>query len=155
RFLDVDDDWSAVEAARNALAGADYRAWTARLFEDVGLDTLLVDEGGALPRITLDELGAIAPGRLLRVARSDNFVRDLLPVEERWPDFFQRYQEELDLAIREGAVAFKSVIAYRTGLDVQPVSEAEARRDFEAHRAEPEAAQKVFRDFLLCHTLDV
>jgi hypothetical protein len=41
------------------------------------------------------------------------------------------------------------VIAYRTGLDIQPVSEEAARRDFEAHRRELEGAQKVFRDFLV------
>ena len=35
------------------------------------------------------------------------------------------------------------------------MSEADARRDFEAHRLEPERAQKVFRDFLMCHTMDV
>jgi predicted TIM-barrel fold metal-dependent hydrolase len=155
RFLGVEDDWTAVEAARNAAAQADYRAWTGRLFRDVGLDVLLVDEGGARPRITLDELGGIAPVRLRRVARADNFIRDVLPRADTWPEFFRRYQEELDAAIQDGAIAFKSVIAYRTGLDVVPVSEAEARRDFEAHRLEAERAQKVFRDFLLCHTLDV
>ena len=155
RFLEVEDDWAAVAAARNAASQADYRAWTGRLFRDVGLDVLLVDEGGARPRITLDELGAIAPVRLRRVARADNFIRDVLPRADTWPEFFRRYQEELDAAIRDGAIAFKSVIAYRTGLDVVPVPEAEARRDFEAHRLEPERAQKVFRDFLLCHTLDV
>jgi uncharacterized protein len=155
RFLEVEDDWSAVETARNAAAQADYRAWTGRLFQDVGLDVLLVDEGGARPRITLQELGAIAPVRLRRVARSDNFIRDLLPQEDAWPGFFRRYQEELEAAIQDGAIAFKSVIAYRTGLDIQPVSEADARRDFEAHRLEPERAQKVFRDFLMCHTMDV
>src|SRR5919199_6342103 len=155
RLLDVERDWSAVARARNAAAEVDYAAWTARLFGDVGLDWLLVDEGGAQPRITLQELGAIAPINLRRVARSDNFIRDLLTEEEDWSRFFQRYQEALDAAVEDGAIAFKSVIAYRTGLDIQPVSEAEARRDFEAHRLEPERAQKVFRDFLLCHTLDV
>ena len=63
---------------RNAAASVDYRAWAGRLFADVGLDYLLVDEGGALPRITLQELGEIAPVHLRRVARSDNFIRDLL-----------------------------------------------------------------------------
>jgi predicted TIM-barrel fold metal-dependent hydrolase len=155
RFLGVSDDWPSVEAARNAAAGADYRAWTGRLFEDVGLKVLCVDEGGALPRITLEELGQIAPVQLRRVARSDNFVRDLLLEVSDWPEFFQRYQGALDEAIRDGAIAFKSVIAYRSGLDVVPVSEPEARRDFEVHRRAPERQQKVFRDFLLCHTLDV
>jgi uncharacterized protein len=155
RFLGVQPDWEHVATARNAAAEADYRAWTARLFEDAAIDALLVDEGGAQPRITLDELGAIAPARLRRVARSDNFIRDLLPQEDSWPKFFQRYQEELQAAIDDGAIAFKSVIAYRTGLDVEPVSESEARRNFEESRQEPEHTQKTFRDFLMCHTMDV
>jgi uncharacterized protein len=153
RFLGVEDDWEMVVAARNAQAGADYRAWTARLFRDVGINTLLVDEGGS--GITLDELGTIAPVRLRRVARSDNFIRDLLTEELPWPAFFQRFQEALDGAIADGAIAFKSVIAYRTGLDVQPVSEGEARQNFETSHADVESTQKPFRDFLLCHTLDV
>jgi predicted TIM-barrel fold metal-dependent hydrolase len=155
RLLNVDDDWPSVTRARNAAAGADYRAWTGRLFADAGLDTLLVDEGGAQPCITLDELGRIVPLRLRRVARTDNFIRDLLPVEDSWPRFFRRYQEALAAAITDGAIAFKSVIAYRTGLDVEPVSEDEARRNFEATRLGPLSAQKPLRDFLLCHTLDV
>jgi len=153
RFLDVADDWETVVTARNAAAGADYRSWTARVFSDAGIDTLLVDEGGS--GITLAELGTIVPVRLRRVARSDNFIRDLLPRRDTWATFFQGYQEALEAAIADGAIAFKSVIAYRTGLDVQPVSEDEARRNFEASRGDVESSQKPFRDFLLCHTMDV
>jgi uncharacterized protein len=155
RFLGVEDDWDTVVAARNAVAEADYRAWTVRLFGDAGIETLLVDEGGSRPRITLDELGSIAPVRLRRVARSDNFIRDLLPAHDTWAGFFTGYQQALEDAIADGAIAFKSVIAYRTGLDVQPVSEDVARANFEATRGDVELTQKAFRDFLLCHTMDV
>jgi uncharacterized protein len=154
-FLGVEDNWNTVAAVRNKVATTDYRAWTARLFADVGLDTLLVDEGGAQPRITLDELRNIVPIKLRRVARSDNFIRDLLAEDLGWQDFLHRYDAALDEAIADGAIAFKSVIAYRTGLDVQPTSEAEARQNFESARDASESAQKPFRDFLLCHTLDV
>jgi len=153
RFLGVVDDWESVVTARNATAEADYRSWTARLFGDARIDSLLVDEGGS--GISLDELGAIVPVRLRRVARSDNFIRDLLVDEDSWAPFFRRYQATLDAAITNGAIAIKSVIAYRTGLDVQPVSEAEARRNFETSRGDVESSQKPFRDFLLCHTMDV
>src|SRR6202022_2230712 len=139
RFLNVDDDWDTVVAARNAVSEADYRAWTVRLFADAGIDTLLVDEGGSRPRITLDELGSIAPVRLRRVARSDNFIRDLLPEEDPWTGFFQHYQSALDAAIADGAIALKSVIAYGTGRAVEPVSEAEARQNFETSRNDVES----------------
>lgn len=155
RFLGTEQRWEAAAEARNAAAGADYRGWAERLFRDAGLVGLMVDEGGSRPRITLQELGQIAPAVTRRVARSDNFIRDLLPQEESWPGFFRRYQEEVEAAIRDGAIAFKSVIAYRTGLDIQQVSEDDARRNFEASRQKLEDAQKPFRDFLLCHTMDV
>jgi hypothetical protein len=155
RLLDVEETWPAVVEARNTVAGADYRAWTTRLFADVGLQTLLVDEGGSQPRITLAELGQIVPARLLRVARTDNFIRDILPAADTWPAFLERYDAALTSAIADGAIAFKSVIAYRTGLDVQVRPEAEARSNFEQARGGPEHEQKPFRDFLLCHTLDV
>jgi uncharacterized protein len=159
RFLgldtDVGDDWEGIASARNAAAGADYRAWTQRLFADARIETLLVDEGGAVPRITLAELGAIVPARLHRVARSDNFIRDLLPEQAPWATFLSRYDQALDEAVVDGAFAFKSVIAYRTGLDVKPVSEDVARQNYEATLLQPESEQKGFRDFLLCRTLDV
>jgi predicted TIM-barrel fold metal-dependent hydrolase len=154
-FLNVTEDWDTVATARNAAASADYRAWTARLFADAGIAALLVDEGGALPRITLDELGTYAPVHLWRVARSDNFIRDLLLEEDNWSRFFERYQVAIEAAIDDGAFAFKSVIAYRSGLDIQPVSEDVARRNFEISRQGLEYAQKPFRDFLLCHTMDM
>jgi predicted TIM-barrel fold metal-dependent hydrolase len=155
RLLNVENDWAAVLTARNAAAETDYRAWTKRLFDGANIATLLVDEGGAQPRLTLDDLGMYVPGTLRRVARSDNFVRDLLGEEDDWPSFVDRYQAALDEALADGAVAFKSVIAYRTGLDVEPVTEADARRNFESRRHDPEHTQKPLRDFLLCHTLDV
>jgi hypothetical protein len=157
QVLGVDEDWEAVARARNGVAGKDYRGWAERLFKDAAIETLLVDEGGAKPRITLDDqgLGKIAPARLRRVARTDNFVRDLLKEETGWEGFFRGYQYDLDAAIEDGALAFKSVIAYRTGLDVQPVSEDVARRNFEAVRTGKEAEQKPLRDFLLCHAMDV
>ena len=156
RFLGVhDDDWATITDARNAAATADYRGWTGRLFDDAKIETLLVDEGGALPRITLDELGAIAPVELRRVARSDNFIRDLLPERPPWTTFLARYDNALEDAVADGAIAFKSVIAYRTGLDIQPVSEDVARQNYEATLLETESAQKPFRDFLLCRTMDL
>jgi len=155
KLLQVDDDWPAVLAARNAAAEADYRSWTARLFADAHIATLLVDEGGAQPRITLAELGEYVPAQLRRVARTDNFIRDLLPEEDSWSRFRERYDLALDEAIADGAIAFKSVIAYRTGLDVEPLAESEARANFNSHRRDPELTQKPLRDFLLCHTLDV
>jgi uncharacterized protein len=155
RFLGVADTWEAVVAARNAAAEADYRAWTGRLFEDARIDALLVDEGGARPPITLAELGHIVPVRLRRVARTDNMIRDLLLEEDSWPRFSQRFVAELEAAIADGAVAFKSVIAYRSGLDVAVVSEADARQSFQVARLQSERAQKPLRDFLLCRTLDV
>src|SRR5712692_1986714 len=109
RMLNVDDDWAAVIEARNAAAESDYRAWTARLFDEANIAALLVDEGGAQPRITLDELAEYVPGKLYRVARSDNFIRDLLRDDDSWPRFFERYQDALDDALADGAIAFKSV----------------------------------------------
>jgi uncharacterized protein len=155
RFLDVDEDWTTVTQARNSAAESDYRGWTERLFKDVRIDALLVDEGGSTPMITLAELGKHVPARLRRVARTDNFVRDLLSKQDTWSGFLDGYQRALDSAINDGAVAFKSVIAYRTGLDVQPVSEDEAKRNFEQNRNDLEHTQKALRDFLLCHTMDV
>jgi len=102
-------------AARNAVAEADYRGWTMRLFADAGIDTLLVDEGVARRRITLGEPGSIAPVRIRRVARSDNFIRDLLPAHDTWAGFYQGYQAALDEANGHGAIAPKPSVWHTCG----------------------------------------
>src|SRR3954449_12118216 len=79
RFLGVADTWEAVTEARNREAGKDYRAYTTRLFNDAGLVGLMMDEGGSRPRVTPDDLEQIQPATVRRVARTDNFIRDLLP----------------------------------------------------------------------------
>jgi len=84
------------------------------------------------------------------------FPETVPPLEAARAAFRQeRYHDALDGAIADGAVAFKSVIAYRTGLDVAPVAETDARQNFDVHRRDSEHTQKPLRDFLLCHTLDV
>ena len=94
--------WLITGAVGATLLGAEL--WLRHVRPDAaGIDTLLVDEGGAVPRITLAELGHIAPVRLKRVARSDNFIRDLLPAADTWTGFFQSYQHKLDEAVADGA----------------------------------------------------
>src|SRR5262249_8922935 len=97
RLLGVGEDWEAVAAARHEAAGTDYRGWAERLFKDAVIDTLLIDEGGPTPRASIDQrMGGLAPARLRRVARTDNFVRDLLKEETGWEAFFRRYGEALN-----------------------------------------------------------
>ncbi len=64
-----------------------------------------------------------------------------------------------EAAAREGAVAFKSVLAYRTGLDVQPVSASDARAAFERWRGdgwrESREHAKPVRDRLLHRVMEV
>ena len=65
----------------------------------------------------------------------------------------------LEAAAAEGAVAFKSVIAYRTGLDITQPSAADARAAFTRWREdgfrETRGNAKPVRDRLLARTLEV
>jgi nucleotide-binding universal stress UspA family protein len=66
---------------------------------------------------------------------------------------------EAERAAADGAVAFKSVIAYRTGLDVGDPTRAEARAAYGRWRddawRETRADAKPVRDLLLRRALDV
>jgi len=87
-------------------------------------------------------------------ATLEAIVARLIPTDANGPGATEaRAARYIDRAL--GGFLNSFLVAYRTGLAVEPVSEADAAANYAASRDQPELAQKVFRDFLLCHTMDV
>ncbi|MDH6113468.1 putative TIM-barrel fold metal-dependent hydrolase [Kitasatospora sp. MAP12-15] len=120
--------------------GADYLARrralgpqqaTRRLLAAAGLDTLLVDTGlthaAGQPLLSLPELAAVSGARVREVVRLESIAQALAaraPAARDWP---AALRDALSAALVD-AVAVKSVLAYRHGLDIpaERVGEAEA-----------------------------
>ncbi|MEU2628094.1 amidohydrolase family protein [Kitasatospora sp. NPDC007106] len=102
-------------AARRETGAAEA---TARMLAGAGLADLLVDTGlteaGGRPLLPPADLAALAGARLHEVVRLEAVAADVRAPAAQWPD---AVAEALAEACA-GAVAVKSVLAYRAGLDI-------------------------------------
>jgi hypothetical protein len=148
----------AVTAARDAALRADPVAYTKGLLEAEHVEAILSDEGFPQPPIGPEEFGAAIGTTVHRVTRLEPWI-----VAHRggsFDDLVQGVEHEVRTAADQGAVAFKTIIAYRSGLDVTDPSIAEASEAYERWRAadfpdRDRGPNKPVRDFLLHRLLEV
>jgi uncharacterized protein len=148
RLLDCPPD--DVSAARED-AAADWPAYVRRLFADAGIAGMVID--GVWPRIDDVDVSALAAAAdipMWPLLRLETVIDGLL---ERGADGVSIAQTVADFVERgaaAGAAGLKTVIAYRTGLAVDPtVSADDAFRSVEADTSPVRGRAKPFRDYLL------
>lgn len=156
-LLGCERSYEGVVEARNA-AAADFGAYVVRLWAAQGIGGLLIDPGFPLePAIDAREFAARVPVPVWEGYRIERFFpafgsfhgRAGSAPERRFGDVLDAFRAELDAqAGRPGFAFFKSIIAYRTGLAIRPVGEAEAAAAWDEHRAYGDPAEKTIRDFL-------
>lgn len=146
-------------ARRRALA-AEPAAYNARLWETANVTGLVYDEGYPQPTIDRERFAADSRAMVHRVGRIEPWIAELAERARTFRELEDAFVARLDReAADPGLVAFKSVIAYRTGLDVQPPApDAYCEREFELWRAsgfvESREHAKTVRDRLLHRTLE-
>jgi len=151
----------AVSDARHAAIRADPTGYVRGLLDDERITGLITDEGFPLPSIPSAEFEAEAGGvPVHRVVRIEPIIDDLRQRAASFAELEEAFEAALDQAADDGrTVAYKSIIAYRTGLDVEPVTASEAAAAFDRWRAdgwsESREHAKPVRDRLLDRTLDV
>ncbi|HVV20206.1 MAG TPA: amidohydrolase family protein [Pseudonocardiaceae bacterium] len=136
-----------VESVRNAVAAADWPAYVRRLFADAGVSGMLLDGGGdptpyaetaGVPMFALRRLETVIDPLLDAGADADHVIAEV----ER-------------VAAADGVVGLKTVLAYRTGLAVDPdVGLAAARRSVDEGGPVRRRA-KALRDFVFLRVLDI
>ena len=160
KHLGCEPTREAVAVARHAALEADPSGYNGALFEEAGIVGLIYDEGYPQPTIPRQEFAGTSGTKVHRVARIEPFIAELVEGVGSYGELEDAFTQKIEEAVADPAmVAFKSVIAYRTGLDVgDPVPE-ERERAFERWRAGgfPETREdaKPVRDALLRRTLEV
>jgi uncharacterized protein len=133
RFLGCDPTTEAVLAARAAVPP---HAWAGRLFRDANIPILLVDYGfQSGDTLTHDELRAHLPCRIHPILRLETMAQDLIVQHESFDRMVEAYVAAVEGARAAGYVGLKSVIAYRTGLAIDPPDRGEPARVFAAVKA--------------------
>jgi len=157
-FLGCDATPDAVARAR--AAEPDERAYVTRLFADGRLEALVCDLGYPQPPIGLAEFQTTTPIPVWPLYRIEPAIKMLLDERVAYEEFRRRFDEGVRAAVLTGGyVGLKSIIAYRTGLDLdlRHRSEEAGRRGLDSALAEPESlpASKALRDHLLFRTLEL
>jgi uncharacterized protein len=127
-FLDCEPTADAVHAARLA-RGVERLA--REVVERGNFRTWLIDSGyGADTTFSLDELRAIVPCEIREILRLEPLIERLIVDADTFDGFLDAYRGALADLRAAGYVGMKSVIAYRTGLGIEPVDRAAAAAAF-------------------------
>jgi hypothetical protein len=159
KYLGVEPEIEAVIAARNTRVKAGYSEYVRALFADAGLTTLIFDFGVPLPILDRGAVQAELPTEIVPVFRIEPLIAQLLKTDLGWREFKQTYDETISRALTEkGYRGVKSIIAYRTGLDVSPLSRTpdQGLQALDAiRRGLGGGSMKKLRDHLLCRALEL
>lgn len=123
---------SLLEARTRRASREGFQKYVASLFNDVRLRKICLDDG--LFPVPLEQLGEYVSCELFRISRIENIIKKLLEQSKTksYSDLVEKFEDELKRAVRNGAVAFKSIIAYRSGLDIDPTEdERNAEQEFD------------------------
>lgn len=160
RFLGVPSDRNGVAQARHEAYAADPAAYLHRLMADARVSALFCDEGFPQPTIDLDGIRAGTGVTVHRVGRIEPWIAELAPSSGSYPELEDAMIARLEKEAGDPQLrAFKSVIAYRTGLDVSRPERGDVEAAFARWRAdgfrESREHAKPIRDLLLRRTIEV
>jgi uncharacterized protein len=158
-FLDVEPSIDSVIAARNMAVAEGYSRYVSRLYGDARLETLIFDFGVPLPMLDVDQVKGELPVEVVPVFRIEPLIAELLKTDIGWAEFKRRFDDAIvDALTNKGYRGVKSIIAYRTGLDVSPLSRTsdQGLQALDAiRRGLGGGSMKKLRDHLLCRSLEL
>ncbi len=148
----------AVTEARGAALHADPVGYTKGLLDAAGVVAVLSDEGFPQPPVPAEEFAKSIGVTVHRVVRLEPWI--LEHREAGFDDLVDGVEgEAVKAASDPNCVAYKSIVAYRTGLDVGDPTGSDAESAFERWRGdewrESRDHAKPVRDFLIRRTLRV
>ncbi len=155
-FLGCEPTPAAVAEAR--AAQGDERAWAESLFRDANVEALVVDTGYPQPPVDMESYRDVTPVDIVPIFRIEPVIKTLLDAGVGWHEFLDRFDGAIVRAVRDdGYLGLKSIIAYRTGLDVDLAHESDAAGEAGLARAmvdlDDVQASKALRDYLLLRAL--
>lgn len=121
-------------ATRNRL---DNDSIIERLFRAANFDTLVLDVGFPLPEncYSADRLGQLGHCRAVKLLRLETLMQDLIVEYEHFDDLLDTYEQRLTNVREHGYCGFKSIVAYRAGLNIAEWSKDQAAASFSDARS--------------------
>lgn len=143
-----------VERVRDDLAAADWAGYVRSLFRDAGVDAMLLD-GGPQPLAPDDlaEYSRVADTPMYSLLRLEAVIDPLLAAGAEADDVWTAVERFVADGAAAGAVGVKTVLAYRTGLAVDPDVDAERARRSVVGEGPVRYRAKALRDLVMLRTL--
>lgn len=145
-----------------ARAACDPVLLAQQMFRDANISTLLLDYGfGGSENYTYQQLRDVLPCRIEPILRLETLAQELIPLHTTFADMVDAFVATVEAARANGHVALKSIVAYRTGLNIQPAQRNEAEELFvtlheQARRnGQIRLAHKPLNDYLLLLALEI
>ena len=159
-LLDCAAEVEQVVAARNrAIAAEGYAAYNTRLLQSAGVSTLVMDFGYPVPNVPVAQFRAETGVEIAPIFRIEVLIAELLKESIAWGEWRRRFDDTLsDALAHQGFRGLKSIIAYRTGLDISPLSRNpdQGMQAWEAiQRGTGGGAMKKLRDYCFCRALEL
>jgi predicted TIM-barrel fold metal-dependent hydrolase len=126
--LDCEPSLPAVLRARQARP---YEARCRELFAEANIELLFCDYGyGGEEALRHEEMQAILPCPVRPILRLEKLAEELIVKHDTFDQVVEAFVAEVSQARSNGYVAFKSIIAYRSGLAIEPAPKSEASEAF-------------------------
>ncbi|MBX3071329.1 MAG: amidohydrolase family protein [Thermomicrobiales bacterium] len=158
-FFDVEPTVEAVVGARNAAIESGYTDYVRRLYADAGITSIVFDFGIPLPILDIGEVSGQLPIDVVPIYRIEPLIADLLKTDLGWDEFSRAYDDAIsDALTNDGYRGVKSIIAYRTGLDVSPLSRTKDQGLLALdaiRRGLGGGSMKKLRDHLICRAMEL
>jgi uncharacterized protein len=120
--------------ARNSLQGEQLLQ---RLFQAANIDTLILDVAHPLPEqcYTSEQMAQAGNFQSAKMLRLETLMQKLVIAHSDFDEVVARFEEEIGDIRAKGYCSFKSIVAYRTGLNIQEWSKDQAVDSFAEARA--------------------
>ncbi|MEM7281180.1 MAG: amidohydrolase family protein [Pseudomonadota bacterium] len=125
-----------LEAVLSARAAQSAEAWPRRLFTEANIEMMLCDYGYRGPdSYDHEEMQALLPCDVIPILRIETLAQTLILQYDTFAQMNTAFMETISRAKADGYIAFKSIIAYRSGLDTRPTPYEAAEKAFEPLKA--------------------
>ncbi|MFE4898032.1 amidohydrolase family protein [Peribacillus butanolivorans] len=149
RFLTCEPTLEQVVKHRN-IEAVDFKKYTRKLFQDANITGVVADFGYPTPKLSKKSYADLCGARIWEIHRIESVMVDLRKEGYSFGEFIEKYREDLNESLKkEGVVGLKSIIAYRSGLEIMEMNEQAAKEQYEEFQSNERAQVKAFRDYCL------
>lgn len=149
KYFSCEPRLEAIVEHRNVHA-KDFKKFTRELFKDANLTGVVADFGYPQPPLSKGDFADLTGSEIWEVYRIEPVMVRLGLECQTFGEFKEKYRAELTEALKkDGIVGLKSIIAYRSGLEISPMNESLASEEYEEFRNNARSKVKGLRDYCL------